>query len=554
MQINKRTKTINIICVCLVLFAGVIRLIAKPTGLFVYNSLIFTLLTFTIAIWIFQLKKRLLQPDVKRNLISAASIMIFWMAIRTIKYDFLPDKHFTLRYAWYLYYIPMVLIPLLIFLSVLAIGLPHDKPINRKWYLLFIPAVLILLGVLTNDLHQNTFRFSDGLDRWDDSNTTYGFVYYAVMTWIILLFLAIIITVFIRCAVSERKKKIKLPLSILFVGLIYMICYNKFLQNIFLTMPEISCLIFIAFTESLICLHLLPSNDNYGSFWNASSIGAGIMDKDGIIHYKSEKSYPVTPAQVKQAQNKSVLLKNGEISLHSHAIKGGFGYWTRDISEINRLNKELKELGNVTAEENAMLEAENKMKEERIRIEKQNKLYDDMAKGVKKQLEALSDLLESPPIDESAFEKTMKYACILNAYVKRHSNLILLADQGNIIHSEELRRSIIESMEYVQLYGIKMRCSFDTEGNIPAKSVLLIHELFEEILESSIPGADDVLVYLKTSDNSIIMRIVINAPKELIDDTCMNKELTTLGGILEVEFEENTEYVSLTLPKGGNAE
>lgn len=131
MQIDKRTKTLNIICVCLVLFAGVIRLIAKPTGLFVYNSLIFTLLTFTIAIWIFQLKKRLLQPDVKRNLISAASIMIFWMAIRTIKYDFLPDKHFTLRYAWYLYYIPMVLIPLLIFLSVLAIGLPHDKPINR---------------------------------------------------------------------------------------------------------------------------------------------------------------------------------------------------------------------------------------------------------------------------------------------------------------------------------------------------------------------------------------------------------------------------------------
>lgn len=556
MQVSKKTKILNFICVMLVLTAGVIRLVAKPDKVFAYNGLIFTMFSFAAVIWIFQLQKRLLQPDVRHNLISAAGLMIFWMALRTVKYDLLPTGHFTVRYAWYLFYLPMLFIPLLIFLSVLAIGRPHDKPINPKWYLLALPTSLVTLGVLTNDLHENAFRFINGLENWYENNITYGFAYYAAIIWMILLFFAIIVTVFIRCSVSKRKKKIILPLLILLVGFTYMLGYSNLIGTgliyEILTMPEMTCFVFAAFTESLICVHLLPSNDNYETFWNASSIGAGIMDERGVIRYKSEKSCSVTLKQVCRAQDKAMLLKDGDISLHSHAVRGGYGYWTRDISEINRLNSELKDLGDVTAQENAMLEAENKIESDRIRIEEQNKLYDDMAKGVKKQLDLLGNILDSLPEDESEFEKTMKYACILNAYVKRHSNLILLAHQSDSINSEELRHCINESLEYVQLNGIKTQCFFDGTDNISNGNVLLAHELFEETLESSIPGAEDILVYVCVSENRLIMRTEIHTPTKTVLNDCIKEKISSHGGTLETEFDDNTQYIALTLSDGGD--
>lgn len=554
MRGSRETGIINTLCIALVLMAGVFRIIAKKIQPFSYNIVIFALFTVAVMLWIFQLKKRLVQSDVRKNLIAAAILIIFWMALRTLKYEFTISGHFTARYAWYMYYIPMMFIPLLIFLSVIAVGRPYNKPADRKWRLLFIPTAVIVLGILTNDLHQMAFRFKDGLALWDENNIVRGIAYYAAIVWMVLILIATLAVVFIRCAVPERRKMIWLPMLPLLIGLVYLLCdlYDRNnLLIIMFCMPEIGCVIYAAFVECLICVHLFPTNDNYGAFWNASSIGAGIMDTYGNILYKSEKSLDVTPQQVRQAENRAVILSNGEVSLRSHAVHGGYGYWIRDISEINRLNGELEDLGNVTAEENAMLKAENKMKSERIRIEEQNKLYDDMARGVKAQIDILSGLLDNPPEDEAAFERTMKYACIINAYVKRHSNLILLCHQSDTIQSEELRHAVNESLEYVQLYGIKTRCTFNGKGAVPKRAALLAHEFFENVLETSIPGTDAILVYLNAADNKFTMLVQAHAPARFIDGNCMSEEIAALGGTLETETEEDTEYVTLTLPSGG---
>lgn len=555
MQISRKTIRLNTVCAGLVLLAGVIRLLVRHTGLFSYNSIIFTLFSAASAIWIFQLKTRILQPEVRRNLIGAAFLMIFWMAVRTLKYDFLPPGHFTARYAWYMYYIPMLFIPLLMFLSVLTIGRPHNKTICRRWYLLFVPTCVIFAGIITNDLHQTAFRFNDGIVLWTDYDVTRGFVYYAAMTWIAVLFIAMLFIVLIRCAVPEKRRLIWAPLLPLLAGVIYTICIVldiRILLTKMLRAPEMGCFLFAAFMEALICVRLFPNNDNYETFWRISSIGAGIMDNDGSVCCKSEKSICVTPEQVKRALGEAVFLDKGRYRLKSHAVSGGYGYWIRDISEIKRLNDELEELGNVTAEENAILEAENKIREERLRIEEQNRLYDDMARGVKKQLDTLNRLLGAPDEDEAEFEKMMKYACILNAYIKRHSNLILISHQDAAVHSEEVRRAVEESLEYVRLCGIKAQCFCNGKARLSAAAALFAYETFEAVLESSIPGADNILVYLNVYADTLKLCMEINAPGEVFSDRGMIKRAAALGGMLETETEEFTEYVTLELPAGGD--
>ena len=157
----------------------------------------------------------------------------------------------------------------------------------------------------------------------------------------------------------------------------------------FLTVPEMGCFLFAAFMESLMDVHLLPANDNYSALFNASSIGAGIMDESGAVRYKSKTSIPTDLAQVIKAQSEPLIIEDGNTIFKSRAINGGFCYWMRDISQINMLNCELEDLGDVLDEENTMLEAENRMRVKRLQIEEQNKLYDDLAKNVKSQLEEL---------------------------------------------------------------------------------------------------------------------------------------------------------------------
>ena len=557
MRSSKETKILNTICILLVLLAGVVRLLLWGSGKFGYNGLILALFTVSIFIWVCQLKRRLLQPHVRRNLMGAAAMMILWMAIRTMKYEFLIQKeHFSSRYAWYLYYVPLIFIPLLLFLSVLYIGKPHDRAISHWWNIFYLPAGILVAGVLTNDFHQLAFRFPGDFTTWSDDNYIHGPVYYGVLVWTAVLFVAVMAVVFVRCAVHGNQKKIWIPMIPFFVGIVYTLLYILKIDNVLtkmLTVPEISCFLFAAFMEGLIIAHLFPSNDSYSDFWNASSIGAGIMDEEGVIHYKSQHSISVSEEQIRAAEEQAVFLENGRVALRSHRIQGGFCYWVKDVSEINHLNKMLADLGNVLAEENAMLEAENEMKEERTRIQQQNALYDDIAKKVSPQLAKISRLLNMPSQNETEFIENMKYACILNAYVKRCSNLLLLFHQNNRIESDELRLAISETLDYARLYGIKAHGAYQGEARLSGDSILLTYELFEAVLESAIPGANALLVNMDIQEDMLSLQIEINAPGEILSENILDEKISALGGMLNIELEQQTEYISFMLPTGGES-
>ena len=82
MQSSKETKTLNSICIVLVLLGGFVRLLLYDRQM-TYNTVICMFFTAAAFIWILQLKRRLVQSDVRKNLIMAAYLMIFWIAMRT---------------------------------------------------------------------------------------------------------------------------------------------------------------------------------------------------------------------------------------------------------------------------------------------------------------------------------------------------------------------------------------------------------------------------------------------------------------------------------------
>lgn len=553
---SRETKILNTICVVLVLMTGIVRSIRHNFPGISSNIIIFMLFIIPAFIWISQIHKRLIQPEERKYLLAVGYMVVFMMILRTVKFVFLPHLHFTVRYAWYLYYVPQTFMVLWMFFAVLHIGKPHNQPIDRRWKLLYIPAFIIVIGILTNDLHQLAFRFPEGVGEWKDETYYYGIFYYAALVWMVILFGAILVIAFKRCSVLANRKNIWIPIVPLAVGALYIFTHLLFPKVHIIQLfkaAEMICFIFPAFMECLILAHLFPSNDSYGALWNASNLGGGIMDSGGVIRYRSEKCIPVTAEQVLKAEQKDVFLDgDGNTLLKSHAIHGGYGYWTKDISEVKHLNEELKELGDVLLKENNILEKENRLEEKRVKIEQQNKLYGDIALSVRPQLEKLSEMLDDPPEDEAEFEKTMKTASILNAYVKRHSNMLLLLHQNEYLYSDELCLAISESLEYLRLCGIFAHGEYGGEGVMSGKNIIFAYEMFEAVIEAGIPSMDAVLVNLNIN-GGISLRMEVSSPLNLLPENYKADKLSALNGKLSVKADGQTEYIFLKLPAGGES-
>ena len=65
--------------------------------------------------WCVSIQRRLTNRRVRHFLMAAGAVMVFWLTVRTVKYEFIVDRTNPIgRYIWYSYYIPMVLIPLIL--------------------------------------------------------------------------------------------------------------------------------------------------------------------------------------------------------------------------------------------------------------------------------------------------------------------------------------------------------------------------------------------------------------------------------------------------------
>ncbi|MFQ7391929.1 MAG: histidine kinase N-terminal 7TM domain-containing protein [Collinsella aerofaciens] len=119
------------------------------------------------SIWGVLVYLRCLDYVLRRRLVAIATICALWMIEVILKY-----KSFTPFYAtvlWYLYYVPMTLIPLLYQLCGLRLaGLEQHRLGRRYCAALWIVAILLIGFVLTNDFHQQVFHF----DRTSDTGAT----------------------------------------------------------------------------------------------------------------------------------------------------------------------------------------------------------------------------------------------------------------------------------------------------------------------------------------------------------------------------------------------
>lgn len=536
------TRRLNTAMIILFLFIIPIRYIDYQSDGMTCNAIICILFTIIAFIWIYQIRRRVIHKAVRRFLVGIAVLNLSLIVMRTIKYIFVLEESMLARNIWYLYYVPMILSVLFMFYATLYVGESYYRKISSRWKLLLIPAVFLCLIIMTNDLHQLVFSFNYGLEGWSDAEGKYRkeIFFYIIMGWIIILITGTLLNVIRKCIVPENRKKIWMPLLPFLCGMILLLINP---EDSLIKMPEIHCMIYPSIMESMIIAGLIPSNQKYPEIWNLSSICFGLMSKDEAIDMKND-AYSVSPDKVLSALNKNQYIMDNDHEIKSREIAGGYGFWIRDISEINNLKNKIREYGDILKEENVMLKAEQEMETEKIKIREQNRIYNSIINNVYWELSEINKILEEDTEDGNTFCRKIIYAAIMNVYIKRYSNMILTGKDG-ILPAEELRFAVTESLEYISLYGVKVHGEYHLSGMFPSETITFFYNFFQTIVEIYFNKIKGMMVFFHSEDNILKLHIETDGRITEEERSFLIGKAVEQNRSLTIENDDDTIYLTL---------
>lgn len=524
---TKQNHKTGFLVAAMVFSAIALRVLGKFDILIVPGGIARSLIYIALYIgWGISVSKRIVQVQVRHYLIAVSGLMVFWFVIRSMKYYFITDIGIA-RQLWYLYYLPMLFIPLFSLFVAISLGKPENARLSKTALLLLsIPTVLCLLLVLTNDLHQLVFSFPEG-EVWTDRNNGYTFGYYIVLGWEILCALAAFVIMIIKCRLSYRKKY--LPFLLLACSIVYAFIYVsgvEWMQLIGGDIVAAQCLMFTGILESCIQCGLIQTNTGYQALFEAGSIGAQIVDTDYDTRYASSNAPKLSAEIMRSAESEAAKLDSKTL-LRSSKIPGGHVLWQEDITDITALLEKLEENRKTIAESNDVEQENYKTKVKINTVREKNRLYDRLQAQTAHQIELLDQLLtkyeaqSDPEIRRSLLAK----AAVIGAYIKRRGNLMFIGEKSNVTDTAELSACLNESFANLELMGVECAIDIPGKNSIYTRDAIRVYDFFEAVTEAAMDDLRFVWLKARSLEDAVIFNLQAESKADLsalsaLADTC----------------------------------
>lgn len=461
------------------------------------------LLLFTL--WGFSLGRRIIQRQALHCLRLTAALMLLWLILRTLKYSVVTGPAAG-RYIWYLYYLPMLFLPLLCVYIALSMGKSEDYRLSRGTGMLsIIPAALFLL-VITNDLHQQVFAFKSGVPGLPVSGTySYRPLYFICLGWMVVCMAFSLVCLFRKSRIPNGEGKRITPFVLGCAMLLYSILYLSGIPAVrwwFGDMNVMFCLMYAAIYESCIRCRMIPSNTGYVELFEASTLAACIADRSGRIVLRSRAA----GEDMTCPQEGQRIVRPDGMRISSAPISGGYAVWQDNVRQLAELRTRL----NANKEE--MERNKKKLKDAYLvqkslyELTEKNRIYNELEAKHSRQTAQMRQMLarceRSGPAERRSL---LKKVLLLGTYIKRSANLYFLSSEYQWLPQQELRLTVDEAVRALTACGTECGVIYRTTEPMRASEVVRLFDLLEIVAETTV---DDLRsLFISVSDSAMDLSV-----------------------------------------------
>ena len=461
------------------------------------------LLLFTL--WGFSLDRRIIQRQALHCLRLTAALMLLWLILRTLKYSFVTGPAAG-RYIWYLYYLPMLFLPLLGVYIALSMGKSEDYRLSRGTGMLsIIPAALFLL-VITNDLHQQVFAFKSGVPGLPVSGTySYRPLYFICLGWMVVCMAFSLVCLFRKSRIPSGEGKRITPFVLGCAMLLYGILYLSGIPAVrwwFGDMNVMFCLLYAAIYESCIRCRMIPSNTGYVELFEASTLAACIADRSGRIILRSRAA----GEDMTCPQEGQRIVRPDGMRISSAPISGGYAVWQDNVRQLAELRTRLN------ANKEDMERNKKKLKDAYLvqkslhELTEKNRIYNELEAKHSRQTAQMRQMLarceRSGPAER---RRLLKKVLLLGTYIKRSANLYFLSSEYQWLPQQELRLTVDEAVRTLTACGTECGVIYRTTEPMRASEVVRLFDLLEIVAETTV---DDLRsLFISVSDSAMDLSV-----------------------------------------------
>ena len=455
------------------------------------------------SLWGYSIDRRIIQTQALHCLRLTAALMLVWLILRTVKYEFVTDLTVA-RYLWYLYYLPMLFIPLLGVYIALSLGKSEEYRLTEKaGFLTAIPGILFLLTI-TNDLHQQVFAFSSGVPGVPDNYSySHGIFYFCSLGWMVACMAFSLILLLKKSRVPSGSEKRMRPFVIACITILYALLYLSGLPAIRWWLGDMNvtfCLLYAAIYESCIRCRMIQSNTGYVELFEATTLAACVADRSGNIVLRSRAAGEdmVCPREGVQ------LLRPNGVRISSAPISGGYVVWQDNVRPMIELRAKLSENKAIINSNKEKLQEAYIVQKKLYELTEKNRIYDAVETRYGEQITRAGQLLQQcRGAEPEEIQGTLKRLLLLGTYIKRSANLFFLGLEYELLPQQELRLTIDEAVRVMTVCGTDCSVVYHTTRPMHSAEVARLFDLLKTVAEVTIGGLYSLFISVSDSEMNL---------------------------------------------------
>lgn len=515
MKRNTRQLFLMIFVFAIIAAAYSCRMLAKfDIGGVYMNYIRAALYLLLFALWGYSLDRRIIQTQALHCMRLTAALMLVWLVLRTLKYEVVTDITVA-RYIWYLYYLPMLFIPLFGVYIALSLGKSEKYRLTgRVVALAAIPAILFSL-VITNDLHQQIFAFNSGIPgRPDNYSYHHRYLYFICLGWMVGCMIFSLIRLLKKSRIKNGGKKPLMPFIIGCITILYGILYLTGMSVVrwwFGDMNVMFCLLYAAIYESCIRCRMIQSNTGYVELFEASTLEVVIMDRSGnvVIRSRAADEDMICP------QDGTQIIRPDGTRISSAPINGGYVVWKDNVRPLTELRAQLSENKAQIKNNKEKLHEAYLIQKKLHELTEKRRIYDKLDLMYGDQINRIGQLLkqcENTETDE--VHNILKRILLLGTYIKRSANLYFLSLEHELLSQQDIRLTVDEAVRVMNVCGTECSVVYYMTKPMHSEEVMRRFNLLKTVVETAVDGLNSIFICL--SDDEMDLSVECDVDLSLI--------------------------------------